>query len=112
MCVYYVYTFARRVIDSRLNNQLNLYRDSLATNLEHQLKIFCFSILVFMQERDATRRKIALLIQLFSHRSELRALAAYVIVEVYKYLFIDIYIQRSYIIYFTHYILFFSEDNV
>lgn len=101
-------TFARRKSDSRLTNWLNLYRDSLATNLERQLKIFCFSILVFVQKRDATRHKIALLIQLFSHRSELRAPAAYVIVEVYKYLFIDIYIYRDHILYILLIIYYFS----
>lgn len=56
------------------------------------------------------RCKIAL-IQLFSHRSVLRAPAAYVIVEVYKYLFI--YIERDiYYIFYSLHILFFLEDNV
>lgn len=53
MRVYMIILCVEGVIDSRLNNRLNLYRDNLATNLKRpQLKKSCSSILIFVQEQD------------------------------------------------------------
>lgn len=112
--IYFEYELIRvYYIDSQLGNRIKFVQRQFGNESRtSQLKISCSSISTFVQERDATRHETFVLLIVFSHCSELRATAAYVIVEVYKYLFIDIYIQRVYYIFYSLYILFFLEDNI